>query len=200
MPRLAVCMVCKKIERMIDVADDVPRVPATVVSDVNHESHTFKNVDGSVIMVPEFDPILEDFVARHEHNIDDVGGMQAIQVFPVDQATYDKVDVVSELKTELSKITSEFFEESNFYREEALKCYNNHHNPDPTCPDYLDPAKRIGPKVPPKYQIYLCHMCPIQSIINVDLRHKKGWYDPSKSKDLTIARDKGLGVEKIRRT
>lgn len=199
MPRLAVCMVCKKIERMIDVADDVPRVPATVVSDVNHESHTFTNDDGSVIMVPEFDPILEDFVGRHEHGINDVSSMQAIQVFPVDQATYDKVDVVAELKTELSKITTEFFEESNYYREEALKCYNAHGNPDPSCPDYLSKSKRIGPQVPPKYQIFLCHMCPIQSIINVELRDKKGWYDPKKAKQLTIARDRGLGVDHIRR-
>jgi hypothetical protein len=197
-PRLAVCMVCNKIERMPATPAEIRRVPAKVEL-ISGETHTFKDPQGSTMMVPEFDPVLEDFVGRHEHGLDDVSGMQAIKVFPVDPDTWEKMDVVTELKKELQQVTGEFFEESKYYLEEAIKCYNEHHNPVDSCPDYLSDAKKIGPKVSPKYQIFLCHLCPYtHSFVNVELRKKKGWYNPKNSKKLTIARDNSLSaVRKI---
>jgi hypothetical protein len=194
-PRLAVCMVCNKIERMPATPSEIRRIPA-VVELVSGEKHTFKDATGATQMVPEFDPVLEDFVGRHGHGLDDVSGMQAIKVFPVDPKTWEKMDVVTELKKELQQVTGEFYEESKFYLEEAIKCYNQHHNPT-ECPDYLDESKTIGPKVPPKYQTYLCHMCPIQhGYVSVELRKKKGWYNPKNHDKLTIARNNSLGAVK----
>lgn len=196
-PRLAVCNVCNKIERMPAAPAEIRRVPATVET-LSGERHTFKTPDGATIMVPEFDPVLEDFVGRHGHGLDDVSGMQAITVFPVDPKTWEKMDVVTELKKELQQVTGEFYEESKHYLEEALKCYNDHHNPE-KCIDYLDDSKRIGPKVSPKFQTYLCHMCPVQqSYVNVELRRRKGWYDPKNDKRLQAGKRRSLGnVKKV---
>jgi len=197
-PRLAVCNVCNTIERIPATPNEIRRVPATVEL-VSGETYTFRDEHGATIMVPEFDPVLEDFVGRHTHGLDDVSGMQAITVFPVDPATWEKVDVVAELKKELQQITGEFYEESEYYREEALKCYNAHHNPVDKCSDLYSEAKTIGPKVAPKYQVYLCHMCPfVHSVVNVELRRKKGWYDPKNDSRLQIAKKRGLGkVKKV---
>ena len=197
-PRLAVCMVCNKIERMPATPADIRRVPATIELE-SGETHTFKDDSGAVIMVPEFDPVLEDFVGRHGHGMDDVANMQAIKVFPVDPKTWEKMDVVQELSKELAQVTGEFFEESKYYLEAATKCYNEHHNPSDSCPDYLDDSKRIGPEVSPKDQTFLCHMCPyMHGVVNVELRRRKGWYDPRNNKRLTLARDAAISKGVVR--
>ena len=61
-----------------------------------------RGVRGSV-----YDPLLEDIVGRHGHGRPDTDVMQFIKVFPVDQATYEKLDVVTELKKELAKQTGQ---------------------------------------------------------------------------------------------
>ncbi|MGA7535536.1 MAG: hypothetical protein WBW27_27030, partial [Pseudolabrys sp.] len=140
MPRIVACMMCFKLERIPDPPDSTPRVPATVAWDDHgvERDYTFKMDDGSVIMVPEFDPLLEDVVYRHGHDRPDTEVMQFIKVFPVDQYTYDRMDVVTELKKELAAQTDQLWEEVEHYKTEALKCYNDHGNPAPTCVDYLD--------------------------------------------------------------
>lgn len=182
MPRIVACMMCFQMERMPDPPKDVPHVPATVAWDDHgvEREYTFKYDDGTNIMVPMYDPLLEDLVGRHGHGRPDTDVMQFIKVFPVDQATYEKLDVVTELKKELSKQTGHFFEESTYYRDEATKCYNSHGNPEGSCIDYLDDSRRIGSsKIPKKYQTFLCHLCPIQqSYINVEIRRKAGLYNP----------------------
>lgn len=196
MPRIVACMMCHKLERIPDVSDSIRRVPATVSWDDHgaERDYTFKHEDGSTILVPEFDPVLEDVVGRHGHDRPDTEVMQFIKVFPVDQATYEKMDVVTELKKELAEQTGEFFEEATYYRDEAVKCYNQHHNPQGTCIDYLDDSKRLGSsEIPKQYQTFLCHMCPIQqSYINVELRHRAGYYDPKKATQLANVRNRHL--------
>lgn len=194
MPRLVACMTCNKIERIPDHPSDVRLVPAKVAwmdGGVERE-YEFTHEDGTPILVPEFDPVLEDVTVRHTHGLPDTEVMARIKVFPVDQATYEKMDVVTELKNELAKITGEFFEEADYYRTEATKCYNQHGNPQGSCIDYCDDGKKIGPtSVPKKYQMYLCHLCPIQqAYINVELRRKAGYYDPTKASKLSVARDR----------
>jgi hypothetical protein len=182
MPRIVACLMCSKLERIPDVPDSTPRVPATVSWDDHgvERDYTFRYEDGSTIMVPEFDPLLEDVVYRHGHSRPDTEGMQFIKVFPVDQATYDKMDVVTELKRELASLTDKLWEEVEHYKTEALKCYNEHHNPT-SCIDYLDDSKRIGSdQMPRKYQSFLCHMCPIQqAYISHEQRKRSGLYDPA---------------------
>jgi hypothetical protein len=185
MPRLVACMMCAKIERIPDPPDAIPRVPARVAWDDHgvERDYVFKYDDGSTIMVPEYDPVLEDVVARHGHSRPDTEVMQFVKVFPVDQSTYEKLDVVTELKRELASLTDKLWEEVEHYKTEALKCYNEHHNPT-SCIDYLDDSKRIGSAdMPRKYQSFLCHMCPIQqAYISHEQRKRSGLYDPSSVK------------------
>jgi hypothetical protein len=182
-PRLATCMICAKIERIPDVPDDVPMVPARVTyMDMGVErEYTFKNDDGSVVMVPEYDPILEDVVGRHKHGRPDSDFDDYFKVMPVSQETYDKMDVVTELKRELTGLTDKIWEESTFYKDEALACYNKHGNPTlpgKGCIDFCDDSKQIGPTTKKKkHQIYLCHVCPyMQTYVAQEMRQKKGLY------------------------
>lgn len=196
MPRIVACTICFKLERIPDPPEDTPQVPATVEWDdhgVTRE-YTFTMEDGTPILVPQYDPLLEDIVGRHGHGRPDTDVMQFIKVFPVDPETYAKMDVVTELKKELQTVTGQFYEESTYYRDEATRCYNKHGNPEGSCIDYLDDSKRIGSsQIPRKYQTFLCHMCPIQqSYINVELRRKAGLYDPTKAKKLEVARNRHM--------
>ena len=201
MPRIVACMVCAKMERIPDPPDDVPRVPATVTwMDMGVErEYTFQMEDGTNIMVPQYDPLLEDIVGRHGHGKPDTEVMNFIKVFPCDQATYEKLDVVTELQKELSDSTGMLFEEATYYRDEAVRCYNEHKNPAGGCIDYCDESKRIGSSMmPKKYQTFLCHMCPVQqAYVDVELRRKAGMYDPKKKK-LQIARTMPKGSPKRR--
>jgi hypothetical protein len=154
------------------------------------EEYVFRGDDGLPIMVPAYDPVLEDFVGKHAHGYREdqvVGGL--INVWLVDQNTWDTMDVVTKVRTELQKQTGDWYAERNEYQEAAVKCYNDHGNPDLTtgCRDYLDDSKRIGPAtyptedgpvtVPPKYRQYMCYVCPFsQAYVNVELRRRKGLY------------------------
>lgn len=185
MPRILVCHECHKLERLTDPPEGIPHVPATMEWDDHGtvRSYTYEHEDGTPVMVPEHDPLLEDAVARHTHGYPDGVFVKKgiVEVYPVDQATWERLDVVTELKSELNKATGEFYEESSYYRDEALKCYNEHKNPDlkAGCRDFLSDSKRIGPKMAnPKHQIYLCHVCPyMQTYLAEEMRHRHGLYD-----------------------
>lgn len=142
--------------------------------------YTHKDQDGMTAMVPEYDPLMEDWAGRHTHNRPDTE-IGHYQVFPVDQHTWDKMDAVTYIKSELAKQSGQFWEEVDHYKTGALECYNKHGNPDShnRCIDFLDDSKRIGPKVPPKFQSYLCHMCPyMQTYLVQEARQEAGLYDP----------------------
>jgi len=150
------------------------------------------DAEGHAKMVPAVDPILEDFVGKHEHGMNDDatthGGM--VRTWGCDQRTWDAMDIVQQIKQELQDQTGHFYEERDEYRTAATQCYNDHGNPDiqSGCRDYMDDSKRIGPasykddeghvfEVPPKYRQYLCYLCPYQqAYIQVELRRRKGMY------------------------
>lgn len=188
MPRVVACSICNVLERMPDPPPDVPKVPAKWQweEDGQIREHVFtvdNKPDGEVIMVPEYDPLMDDFVERHTHGRPDTDAIDYIKSFNVDQATYERVDVVTAIKKELSKATGEQFAESEHYKEGALQCYNAHGNPDAKkrCPDLFSDEKRIGRSkgVPKKHQMYLCHMCPfVQSEVVTMLRDRAKLYDP----------------------
>ena len=190
MPRLAQCNMCHILQRMPDVPPKTPLVPARIEFKEGFD-FIYRDEEGLPQMVAAFDPILEDFVEKHSHGREDrdvIGGL--IQVYQVDQKTWDTMDVVTKIQTELQRQTNEWYDERDEYREEALKCYNRHGNPDidSGCSDYMNEDRRIGPAtyddgdghtitVPPKYRQYLCYVCPFQqTYIQVELRRRRGAY------------------------
>lgn len=190
MPRLVTCHHCHILARMPDPPHGVPMVPARLQWE-DGQDFVFRDDTGLPVMVPAYDPVLEDFTEKHRHHYDDnqLGFSGVIQVMAVDQKTWDSVDMVTKVKTELQKQTGQFYAESDEYKDAAIRCYNDHGNPDTTtgCRDYLSDSKRIGPaqyqadgqtiRVPDKYRQYLCYVCPFQqAYVQVELRKRKGYY------------------------
>jgi hypothetical protein len=190
MPRIVSCAHCAILTKMPDTPKGTPMVPARLEW-ATGETRTLEDDRGFPIMVPKYDPVLEDFVEKHTHGRDDrevIG--QIIRVWTVDQLTWEAVDVVTKVKTELEALTGQWYEDRNEYREAAVKCYNAHGNPDmgSKCPDFLDDSKRIGNAsyrdddgrlhiVPNKFRQYLCYQCPyMHAAILPELRHKRGLY------------------------
>jgi len=178
------------MERMPDVHPKVPLVPARLEWKTG-ESMTMKDDQGLPKMVPQFDPMLEDFVERHGHGRDDREAIAgAIQVYGCDQRTWDSIDVVQKIKGELHAASGQWYEERDQYRSDATECYNAHGNPttDDGCPDYLDASKMIGHgrfrdddggrhEIPPQFRQFLCYMCPFQhAYVQVELRRQRGLY------------------------
>ena len=190
MPRLATCHHCHILVRIPDVVKGTPYKPA-VLRWTTGEEFVYKDDKGLPVMVPAYDPVLEDFVTKHSHHYTDAEAVAGVvQVHSVDQKTWDAIDVVTELKTAIQRETGKWYAEKDEYREAATKCYNDHGNPDASlgCRDYMDDSKRIGPakyttedgqevNVPNKYRQYLCYLCPFQqAYVNVELRRRKGYY------------------------
>ena len=190
MPRLAQCNACHVLQRMPDVPKGVPKVPAHIEFKEGFD-FVYRDDDGLPQMVAAFDPVLEDFVDKHTHGREDrdvISGL--IQVYQVDQKTWDTMDIVTKIQDQLQAQTNQWYEERDEYRDAALQCYNRHGNPDiqTGCSDYLNDDRRIGPAtyddgdghtitVPPKYRSYLCHVCPFQqAAIQVELRRRRGAY------------------------
>lgn len=188
MPRLATCHHCHILERLPDVVKGTPYRPAYLQWETG-EDFIFKDDQGLPVMVPAYDPMLEDFTLRHQHHYTDHELMEGvIQVAQVDQRTWDTMDVVTKIKEQYQRQTGVFYEERNEYMEAAAKCYNAHNNPTTGCPDYMADSKRIGTavykdddgrevRVPDRFRQYLCYVCPFQqAYINVELRRRKGQY------------------------
>ena len=172
-------------------------VPATVEWDDGgvRREYTFKDeVTGLIAMVPEYDPLFEDYVGRHAHGYDDVTAMNNIKVFNCDWDTFESLDAVDFVKQALAEQTDALLEESNYYKDEALKCYNQHGNPDnhSGCSDFMSDDKVIGTKkVAKEHRVYLCHMCPyMQTYVMAEIRHKNKLYtDPEKYMRVKRARE-----------
>jgi hypothetical protein len=205
MPRAVLCLVCNKIERMTDPPAEVPLVPAVMkwYEDGKERSYTMTDPEtGMTSMVPMHDPLLEDFVGRHQHGLADTD-IDSIKVWSVDQETWDSMDVIDNIKRELQENQNIIVEESNYYKDEATKCYNRHGNPDVKkgCPDFLDEHMRIGSgKVHPKARVYLCHMCPyMQTYVMQEVRGKAGLYDkPEQAAKKARAREAKLRAGKAK--
>lgn len=183
MPRIAYCQVCQQIEKMLDPPSSVPLVEATVAWDEGgvRKEHTFTNPEtGAVMMVPEVDPLMEEFVGRHQHNQQESDVFHYIHVWSTDWKTYTQMDIAQVVKTKLAEQQGAIVEEATHLKDEALACYNKHKNPDlkDGCKDFRTDAKMIGStKLAPKDQVYLCDMCPYtQTYIASEMRWKHGLY------------------------
>jgi hypothetical protein len=197
LPRLAACHRCGILQRLPDVHPKTPLVPARLEW-TSGEQYIYKDDKGLPVMVPAYDPVLEDFMLKHEHGAQEqqVLAGEVINVWTIDQKTWDSMDVVTKIKSELQDQTNRHYEDQDTYRTGAVACYNDHGNPtmESGCPDYLDDSKRIGPAqynddghvitVPPQFRQYLCYLCPYQqSVIQVELRRRRGLYDINKTYD-----------------
>ena len=176
---------------MPDVHPQTPLVPA-ILEYHDGQRIILPDEDGHPKMVPAFDPMLEEFVVKHEHDLPDraVTHGQQIEVMAVDQHTWETMDVVTKIKENLEAQSGTIYTESQEYKEGALRCYNEHGNPDldSGCPDYMSDAKMIGQwnytdedgrqiTIPPQFRQYLCYLCPFQSAyVQVELRRKRGMY------------------------
>jgi hypothetical protein len=183
---------------MPDVPRNVPLVPA-ILEWTTGERVIVKDDDGQPKMVPIYDPMLEAFVIKHDHGLPDkaVTHGDQIQIISVDQRTWDAMDIVTKVKTELQQSTGEVYSENMEYREAALKCYNDHGNPDlqDGCSDFRSDSKQIGQwnyddgdghkiTIPPQHRQYMCDLCPFtHAYVHVELRRRKGMY-----KDGPVAR------------
>lgn len=188
MPRLLACNVCHILQRAVDPHPHTPMVPARLAWE-DGTDYVYKDDDGKVVMVPAYDPILEDFVVKHTHDRPDneVLQGQVIRVWQVDQKTWDSVDLVTKVKNELAAQTGTWYEDRDVYREGAIECYNAHGNPTihNKCKDFMDDSKLIGKKtyvtedrdvnIPKPFRQYLCYQCPyFQSEIVSKQRWKNG--------------------------
>lgn len=190
MPRIVVCEHCSTLNKMPDVPKGTPMKSARLEW-TSGETMLLKDEDGHPAMVPAYDVLLEDFVERHSHGYDDdkvIGGL--IKVWTVDQRTWDSMDVVTKVKSDMNKLTGKWYEDRDTYKEGAVMCFNDHGNPDLTskCPDFMDDSKRIGAKswrddngnnhvIPNRFRQYLCYQCPYtQSAIAVEVRRQRGAY------------------------
>ena len=70
MPRLVACHHCHILQRIPDVAKGTPMIQARVEWKTGEE-YRYRDDTGMPVMVPAYDPILEDFVAKHDHGVDD---------------------------------------------------------------------------------------------------------------------------------
>jgi hypothetical protein len=182
---------CKLLQRFPDVAKGTPMIPARIAwKEEGGGDYTLRDEKGLPVMVPAYDPALEDFVERHHHGLEDKafthGGV--IEVWAVDQKTWQSVDVVQQIQNRLHDVTASWYEDRDFYREGAVECYNAHGNPDLSsgCPDYLSDSKIIGKGryedddghthvIPDRHRQYLCHLCPyVHAYVIPEIRHRKG--------------------------
>ena len=176
---------------MPDVPKGTPMTPARLEWTTG-ESYIYKDEKGFPIMVPRYDPALEEFVLRHTHGYPDDKVIREgiIKVWSVDQKTWDNVDITTKVRKEIQELTGQWYQDRDEFKEEALKCYNRHGNPDMgnKCPDFMNDDRRIGKgeykddngnvhKIPNKFRQYLCYMCPyMQAHIATEVRFRKGLY------------------------
>lgn len=81
---------------------------------------------------------------------------------------------------------SAFYDVKETFKADALACWAAHRRT-PDCTDYLDDSKRIQPGTNAarkaegleRYRSnqYLCHHCPVHSLVTTDLRKRAGMYD-----------------------
>jgi hypothetical protein len=148
-----------------------------------HEEFTYKDAAGAPIMVAKYDPSLEDWVERHLHPEipDEIHGQPTKKhdVWATDQATWNATDVVATAQRELQQMMGAFYGERDELKDEAMKCFNEHHRPTDSCIDVFSDDKLIGnhesnKHMPKNDRMYLCHLCPfVHGYVIPEVRSRK---------------------------
>jgi hypothetical protein len=91
----------------------------------------------------------------------------------------------------LAEIDATFYDSKSTFHEDAMKCYSQHNRPEKGCDDYQSSSKRLLPntsadrkelglsslKDAPGPKNYLCHFCPVHSVVVQRKRKLMGMYD-----------------------
>jgi len=78
-----------------------------------------------------------------------------------------------------------FYDAKNTLQEDAMTCWTRDHNRIPACSDYMSEAKRLSPgttsarkeagiKEPFRSTTFLCHFCPVHSLVTQAAHDKSG--------------------------
>ena len=115
-------------------------------------------------------------------------------LFTVEKKQWDSPSVQEQIAKQISDkmgggetgLGSEYYAVRNTYREDAMACWKQHQR-NPGCNDYMTDAKRIQPGTKaerkaagmPEFRStsFLCHFCPVHSLVVTAKRKKAGMYD-----------------------
>jgi hypothetical protein len=176
--------VCRVLSSLPDPPAKAPLVPARIawIEDGREVDYVFRDEGGNAVMVPAYDPALEDWMTRHEHPEVPEDRMRKHDIYATDQATF-AAGFAASLKKELEEATHTLYTERDQVKEDAMQCFNEHHRPTDGCMDVFSEAKLLGGhesnrRMPMDQRMYLCHACPfVHGYVIPDVRHKKGYYD-----------------------
>jgi hypothetical protein len=184
MPRLAVCHVCHSLTRLPDAPASAPLVPARIAwtEDGQEREYTYRDEAGNPFMVAKWDPALEDWMERHSHSgRQDLTDLPKMEVATIDQLAWDSTEVIKQIGAEMSQLNGAMYTERDQLKDDALKCFGDHHRPKTGCIDVFSESKLIGShesnrNIPKDQQMYLCHLCPfVHGYVIPQIRHKKGY-------------------------
>lgn len=141
------------------------------------------------------DYLLQYRVAEHQF---DSGRFHKLEVGRVDKADWDKPEVKKQISKELAYAANpgqghglgeSFYDVKSTYEEDAMSCFRSFHRPtDPSYCDFHKENKRLYPDtkyerkeegLDPKMRpnIWLCDLCPLQSVIDQKKRKANKLYD-----------------------
>jgi hypothetical protein len=184
MPRLVICHVCHSLTRIPDPPSKAPLVPAHIawMEDGKEQEYMFRDAGGQPFMVAQYDPALEDWVERHSHDDrHDLTDQQKWEIAVIDKLSWETTEVCKQIGAELSQLNGAMYTERDQLKEDALKCFGDHHRPKDTCPDVFSDSKLVGnhesnKNVPKDQRMYLCHLCPfVHGVVIPQVRHAKGF-------------------------
>ena len=167
MPRLALCHLCHSLTRLPDPPKSAPLIPARWEwedEDGKMQEYWFRDEGGQQMMVPKYDPALEDWAERHEHReIPDT--VHKHDLWAIDQLTWDTGKVMEMAQGSMLDSTGQMYKERDELKDDAFNCFVQHKRPKDSCPDVFTDAKVIGNHesnrhIPKDDQMYLCHLCP----------------------------------------
>jgi hypothetical protein len=142
---------------------------------------------------PEDDHLLELLIEKHKFASGEPHKGHLMKLPQLQWETESvRKEIIKQIKGGGSKGIDEFdpdfYATRNTFQEDALKCYNAHLRPQDGCPDYESPSKRLLPNTKadrkelglvepgkaPGPKNYLCHFCPIHSVVQSKLRALRG--------------------------
>ena len=148
----------------------------------------------------EVDPLVERVVLDHNKRDPMAHGSAAtlpMRLAHVDDGAWlnDRENVIKELNRTGMELGFDPWpwasESHNVFKEDAMKCWNQHRNPElpgKPCIDYMSESKRIGrPTAEGKAVLkenvklgktdpHLCQWCPYQTTVLTEMRARKGMY------------------------
>lgn len=147
---------------------------------------------------PETDYLLEISVEKHRFPSGEPhqGKLFVLPVKTWSQESHRK-EIINQLKGGGSMGLDAMTPEADYYStkmtfaEDAMECWKRHLRPDDHCDEYESPQKRLLPKTAlerkdaglpdpmnaPGPKIYLCHFCPMHSVIMTKKRAMRGMYN-----------------------